>query len=65
VRRWAGAVGKHAERLRKLIPTSSVTRLDDQGHLSIIAELPELAALSGALHGPTHPLSTDEPTGLI
>ena len=34
----------HAERLNDLIPASTLTRLDDHGHLSIIAELPALAA---------------------
>lgn len=34
----------HAERLHQLIPTSSLTRLANHGHLSIMAELPALAA---------------------
>ena len=34
----------HAERLHELIPTSSLSRLPNHGHLSIIAELPQLAA---------------------
>lgn len=34
----------HAERLHELLPTSSLSRLPNHGHLSIIAELPQLAA---------------------
>jgi hypothetical protein len=33
-----------AERLHELLPTSSLSRLPNHGHLSIIAELPQLAA---------------------